>query len=202
LPAIVIHLSDAPHTAWMTATASSSSDVPSSVASLRVAAGIVDLVLFLLYAGILFAVVWSTTSGEPAWTENPWVSQALGGLMTTLVFAAYFVWTEGTGRVRASVGKRLFRLRVARADGEGAAGIGSVVLRTVVKLAPWELGHTPAHHMMLTPMDAEPPLWAAVVAILSCLLAVVWVVALWLPGGRGVHDLVAGTRVVRVSGSG
>jgi uncharacterized RDD family membrane protein YckC len=108
---------------------------------------------------------------------------------------AYFTLTEGS-RWEATLGKRLLGLRVVNAQG-GRAGYGRALLRTVVKLLPWELTHLSL--MLPVPMWSEgasasirPGLIVA-----NALIVVYLATALLTPRKQSVHDLVAGTLVVQ-----
>jgi uncharacterized RDD family membrane protein YckC len=111
---------------------------------------------------------------------------------TVLPTGAYLATGEA-GRHQAAWGKRRAGLRVIAADG-GRAGIGRIVLRTAVKLLPWQLAHV-AVARLVRGVDAPVTIWTT--DALSLLLAAASVtLALRDPRGRALHDRVAGTRVV------
>jgi len=107
----------------------------------------------------------------------------------------YFILTDSLGGGR-SLGKRVLRLRTTMPDG-GPPDTQAAVLRTALKLAPWELTHLAFFAM-------APRLGAfggsqIVVAGISYLLMLIWVVVALRNGGRrSVPDIVAGTAVDHV----
>jgi uncharacterized RDD family membrane protein YckC len=112
--------------------------------------------------------------------------------MTVLPVGAYLAATEA-GRHQATLGKRWQGLRVVAADG-APIGWRRAMVRTAVKLLPWQLAHLAVSRWM-TGVDPSPVILTAYGA--SMVLAVGSVaIALRDPQGRALHDLAAGTRVV------
>ncbi|MCK5945101.1 MAG: RDD family protein [Planctomycetes bacterium] len=164
----------------------------------RLLAYLVDWLLFAVWAGAATAVALLAGGGDGEhWTTDPWRSQLYGALITTIPFAAYLTLCEGSAR-GATVGKRLLGLRVVTARGERLPRLRALA-RTLVKLLPWELGHTAAHQLLTAGLaEREPPGWAMALSIASMALALAWVASLWVGGGRTVHDRCARSQVVRV----
>ena len=164
----------------------------------RLTAYCIDWCLFAVWAGSVLAIVVLAQDGNPAWTDDPWRGQAIGALVTTLPFAAYFVWCEKAPRGR-TLGKRWLGLRVLRLDADTPPRLGRALGRTAVKLAPWEIGHTAAHQFVAAASrDEAPPTWAMTIAVVACLCALGYVATLFTPEGRTPHDVAAGTRVIRI----
>jgi uncharacterized RDD family membrane protein YckC len=94
----------------------------------------------------------------------------------------------------ATIGKRIFRLSVRRADGT-PAGLARLVVRNVVKLLPWELVHFSALSVPATSTQrlGSPSL---TMTLASVLLVLYLVAAAISRGQRSIPDLVAGTEVV------
>lgn len=117
-----------------------------------------------------------------------------------VLWAVYWILLEGL--FGASLGKRVFRLRVAGTGGE-PAGLGAVLLRTAVFLAPpVVLGIA-----WLIPEIRGPLLRAAVrqsgqtsVSLSMVPLFVLFVSARSRNGFAGLHELASGTRVLVVQG--
>lgn len=108
---------------------------------------------------------------------------------------AYFIFAEASRR-RATLGKHALGLVVG--DGYGAPiGLRAALVRTVVKLAPWDLAHAvlcfPA-----PPWDGGPAfeLRRGIFAVYA-LLAINLATTLMTRKQQSVHDLAAGTRVLR-----
>ena len=109
---------------------------------------------------------------------------------------AYFA--VGDGVWGGSPGKRLLRLRVAEAGGRDLAGPGRAAARAVVFLT---LGFLPVDLFFFAVLEGSNHAWLAGYAALCGSVEVVGLLALAWPmrrgdPGRGLHDLVAGTRVV------
>ena len=105
----------------------------------------------------------------------------------------YFALSESSPR-QATLGKRLLGLRVTDLQGD-RIGFGRALLRTVIKLLPWELTHLSL--MLPVPMwwDPQPTLRPGIVLVY--VLLGTYLVTLFLNQRRqSVHDLVARTVVV------
>jgi uncharacterized RDD family membrane protein YckC len=108
---------------------------------------------------------------------------------------AYFTLMEASGW-QATLGKRLLGLRVVDTRGK-RIGYGRALLRTAVKLLPWELTHL----SLMLPV----PIWSEGAStsvrpgliVANALLVVYIATALLTPRKQSVHDLVSGTTVVR-----
>lgn len=127
------------------------------------------------------------TSGQVRLTD------VLAFAATVLPVGVYFMVTEAGPR-QASWGKLRVGLRVVRTAGS-CAGIGRIIVRTAVKLLPWQLAHISVVRMMVDVRDAAALTWTTYFASLA--LVVVTVIVAWRdPFRRALHDLIAGTRVV------
>lgn len=94
----------------------------------------------------------------------------------------------------ATIGKRIFRLTVRRAEG-APVGAGRLVARNVVKLLPWELVHFSALSIQAASTQRlGPP--SLTMTLASVLLVLYFVAAAISRGRRSIPDLVAGTEVV------
>lgn len=170
---------------------------PAPATGRRALASVGDLGVIAGWIGALSLVSLAVRSVVPAAggdrSRVPMPAVDLGVFaLTVLPVGAYLATTEA-GPHRASLGKRWQGLRVTTTGGD-PPGPGRVLLRTAVKLLPWQLGHLAVTRMIVRD-DRSPAVWA--VDGLSNLLAVAAVVmAVRDPAGRALHDRVAGTRVV------
>jgi len=154
---------------------------------LRAAAGLVDALIIGLPVNILNTWRMTDASGGVSVRIDEWT-----GLITVI----YYVLLEGT--TGASLGKRLFKLRVAGAD--RPATVGQILVRTSVFCAPGillllVLGGVGRAGLVRVLTEN---IWLAVAYSLS---TPAFVAALFLPvrranGYAAVHDRVSGTRVV------
>jgi uncharacterized RDD family membrane protein YckC len=159
------------------------------------------LVAYLADILLLFAAILVTQFGLEALTGGLPMRLLTTGprlegwvwLSVSLPTYLYFVLSESSVR-QATPGKRLLGLRVADMAGR-RIGFGQALVRTLVKLIPWEVTHLSL--FLPTPIFLDqqggflPGLIAANVLIVAY-LAVVVITA----GQRGIHDLAAGTMVL------
>jgi uncharacterized RDD family membrane protein YckC len=162
----------------------------------RAAAYVVDIVLLFLIlfpVGQLlrFAIGWKPAS--PTGLEV-WLASAVNISLPTWI---YFILSDSSAR-GATVGKRLFGLRVARVS-DGSIGMGRALGRNAVKLLPWETTHLSAFAFSAEPGVSLDFGQLIGLTIANVLIVVYLVVALCSGGRRSVHDYIAGTQVCRCS---
>ena len=106
----------------------------------------------------------------------------------------YFTLSDASTR-GATLGKRLLGLRASSLDG-GRIGLGRALVRTAIKLIPWELTHLTL--FALSPeLGSFTGLQIGFLWVVYGLFAIYLVVAVRNRGERSVHDLAAGTAVRR-----
>ena len=149
----------------------------------RLLAFLVDWLVIAAWGGLLFGGVMLLTGGTPPRLSGPWSAQGTGFLGMTLPVVLYFALAESSS-ARASLGKRGGRLPF-RAS----------LLRTAIKLAPWELGHTVAQQAAWSG-EAGVPVWVWVPMAASFLGPVWWALSI-AARGRAPYDRWAAARVVR-----
>jgi uncharacterized RDD family membrane protein YckC len=166
--------------------------VPAARARVRASLG--DLAVVVGGIGVLTLVgaVVRPLVGEPAGPPSVPTTDLLVFALTVLPAGLYLVAGEAGPR-QAAWGKRRAGLRVVTADG-GRPGIGRIVLRTAVKLLPWQLAHLMVTRLILG-VDDPVITWGSC-ALAYLLPAVTITMALRDPQGRALHDRAAGTRVV------
>lgn len=153
-----------------------------------------DYLVVLAWLAVVFLVVGIPTlrgwEAAAIWSR-PGTADAAVTVLTVVPYLGYLVLTErGTGH--ATWGKRRAGLVVAGADGASPETAG-IVLRNLIKVLPWQLGHMAALRFAM----ATGPLWVAGLLNLASLTLLLLVAAPPLAGRRGVHDRAAGTTVVR-----
>lgn len=170
---------------------------PMPLAVRRLSAFAIDWCTFALWAAAVFAVVWWANDGElspPA--PSPWRNQAYGALFTTVPLLAWFALWERSAS-GATPGKRLLGIRVTTDPGR-AMTLPRALLRSAVKLLPWELGHTAAHQLAAAGFaERTPPAWTLPLAIASQIAALAWLASLFVGPGRTPHDIASATHVTR-----
>jgi uncharacterized RDD family membrane protein YckC len=150
---------------------------------------------FVLLATVLIGlqgIIYMLFSGFPYALFTKGFQIELWVLLTmSLPVWLYFVWLE---RVRQrTIGKRLFRLIVTNRQGS-SIGWGQAILRTFVKLLPWEMTHL----IVLVPepwWSVESPQNAHWIWLPNAAIVLYIAVLIRSKGKKGLHDYVAQTQV-------
>jgi uncharacterized RDD family membrane protein YckC len=131
------------------------------------------------------------------WFRSGWNTEAYTLLTISLPVWLYFILFE-LSAWQATPSKRLFRLRTTDLSGKTRIGLKQVILRTLLKLLPWEIAHLTNNLPVPMWYDLNPGfrLGFAIVPILIILYIILVLVT---PKHQGLHDLVANT-VVRIDG--
>jgi uncharacterized RDD family membrane protein YckC len=148
-----------------------------------------------LLAAVLLPLAFAI-GGVPAGDRTgPEVWQRIA-LTVSLPSWAYFIACDRLAGGR-SMGKRLLGLRATRLEGRDIGWLTALV-RTALRLLPWELTHA-AFFLLSSGFKRVTPLQIGVAASTYVLILAYLVVALRNGGNRSVPDLVAGTMVTRVA---
>ena len=170
----------------------------------RVTALVVDYGLVLGWMAVVAScalISWLVTGRLADWQEfGVGGAQALGFVVLVVPVGIYLFACEAS-RTQATLGKRVMRLRVIDERSGGRPAPWRILLRTVVKLAPWEFAHFVVWQVVAeaTGESSVFPVWLIVGLLLANVIPVVYVVVVALQRERrGPHDLAAGTRVIRI----
>jgi uncharacterized RDD family membrane protein YckC len=162
------------------------------------AAAAVDYGLVGVYIGLLIlAGALARAAGllPDQLTTQParWAAQLAAIGLLTLPVTLWLAWWEAAPR-GATPGKRLLGLQVIAANA-GAVSLRRSLLRSVLKVAlPWELAHTAVWRLLLWPGDPNDRA-SLVLLLLANGLAIVYLAALFVGGGRTPYDRISGTVV-------
>ncbi|MGW6173783.1 RDD family protein [Arthrobacter sp. NPDC055138] len=168
----------------------------------RLLALLLDYLVILTWMAVLalLSLLWRGVFGDFPDTLavlGPLGSQTLFFFLLTFVVGVYLYRTEAGPR-HATWGKRRMGLTVAALNGT-APSRKQILIRTVVKLLPWECAHIFVWQMMwfyyLHGYQAMPPTWIFIGQQAATAAAVAYI-AMVLVTGRGPHDRAAGTVVV------
>lgn len=129
--------------------------------------------------------------GAPQPQTGPEVWYALLLTFSGPAWLYFIVSDSSTGG--ATLGKRAFKLRVTGTT-EERVSLGRAVVRTVIKLLPWELTHLFVFALSEDLGHLELIQWIGL-AIVYALASVYLVVMVLTGGNRSVHDFVTDTRV-------
>jgi uncharacterized RDD family membrane protein YckC len=164
----------------------------------RVAAAGVDYGLVGVCIGLLTLAGASARAAdllpEQLTTQSArWAAQLAAIGLLTVPVTLWLAWSEAAPR-GATPGKRLLGLHVVAANG-GSVSLRRSLLRSVRKVAlPWELAHTAVWRMLVWPGDPQDRA-SLVLLLLANGIAVVYLAALFVGGGRTPYDRIAGTVV-------
>ena len=170
----------------------------------RVLASLVDYLLILgwmLALAVTVALLWLLTGKIYNWLElGPGGAQLLGFVVLVLPVGVYLYLSESSA-AQATLGKRRMQLQVLDGRTGQRASKPQILLRTVVKLLPWEIAHFSAWRFVAiaTTGSSKFPAWLHTLAVVADLLPVIYLLMVGFQReGRGLHDLAAGTKVVRL----
>lgn len=158
----------------------------------------VVILAWMIVLGVVSTVVFLIRGELPdtLGTIGPLGSQLVYFLLLTFVVGVYLYRTE-SGPHHATWGKRKLGLEVRAADG-AAPNRTKILLRTIVKLLPWEGAHFFVWQMMYVyyreGYESTPPAWVVVGLNAVTVAALLYIVLVFVTG-RGPHDAAAGTRV-------
>lgn len=159
------------------------------------------ILIWMAFIGLISSLLYLAAGGYPDYlgTLGPFGAQILFFFVLTFPAGLYLYVTESSTR-HATFGKRKAGLKVTKTDG-GELTKKNILMRTVVKLLPWEIAHTFAWQMQYVfyrnGYDSDVPVWIFIGLQLATVLAVIYVATIAIRrDGRGPHDVAAGTLVV------
>jgi uncharacterized RDD family membrane protein YckC len=158
------------------------------------------IVAYLVVLGLVALGTYALTGSLFDWLSLGTAgAELLGFIVLVLPVGVYLYRCEASAR-QATVGKRLLGLRVVDASAGGRLSKPRVLVRTIVKLLPWELAHFMVWQTVaFTATGATDfPTWLSVGLVLANALPLLYIgMVLFQKDGRGPHDLVARSRVIR-----
>jgi uncharacterized RDD family membrane protein YckC len=165
----------------------------------RVGAYAVDaILLFIAIPTILGAVcilLFYLTVGFD-WMQNGFLFWLYVFFAASIPFWLYYSLLESSAR-QATFGMRLFGLRVTDTDGN-RIGFGRALLRTVIKLLPFEINHLVM--FLPTPIWYDPNPGFRIGFLVVNALIILYFATMFLTRRRqSVHDLVSRTVVVNAA---
>ena len=165
----------------------------------RVIAYLVDCILvFAVFVTILqvafFVPIRHLFIGSEDWFRSGWNTEAYTLLTISLPIWLYFILCEASPW-QATIGKRLLKLQTLDVTTGHRISLKRAIVRTVIKLLPWEIAHFTNN--IPTPMWYDPnPGFRLGFAIVPLLVIVYIGVAQFTPAKQGLHDLAAKTVVI------
>lgn len=170
----------------------------------RVLASLVDYLVILgwmLALAATVALLRLSTGKFCNWLVlGPAGAQLLGFAVLVLPVGIYLFLTESSA-TQATLGKRRLQLQVVDGRTGERASTPRILLRTAVKLLPWEIAHFSVWNFAAIASTGSTtfPVWLYTAAVVANVLPAVYLLMLGVQReGRGPHDLAAGTKVVRL----
>jgi len=105
-----------------------------------------------------------------------------------------YFWLSDASASGSTLGKRIFRVRVVRSDGQ-ALGTGRALARTALKLLPWELVHLSAFALSNN-LDVLSMVQGIGLVVANLLMLVYLGLAFASRGRRSAHDIFVDTKVI------
>lgn len=159
----------------------------------RFLALLIDFVLVILWGVLLFLVssivYLQVLNGAPVFDE---LGMNLISLTMIVPVVLYSIIMESTKK-NGTVGKRIERLKVSSARND-ILSFKQIVIRNVVKYFPWQFGHMIIFRGIA--LKWEISVFWMFMLIVANLLPIIWIMVVVIrKDHRGIHDLIAGTRV-------
>jgi len=157
----------------------------------RMLAGLIDNTVILSWACVLAVV--SFTLGADGMIADKRIGYLIALFTLTLPVVTLFAFNEAAPW-RATPGKLLLGLKV---EYPGNSSFIRAFIRNVIKFLPWEICHIGIWLIpgLLFASEPTPTSWAVIIA--GEVLALIWLVSLFMPSGRTIPDRIAGLTVTR-----
>jgi uncharacterized RDD family membrane protein YckC len=164
----------------------------------RTGAYLVDYVVmaaaFLILQSFLFQPLRHRLIGSDEWLKAGGFPLEIYTVLTIyLPTWLYFAWSEQS-TWQGTIGKRVFRLIVTDVGGD-RIGFGRAMLRTVIKLLPWELAHLTVNLPTSMMFEPEPEFRFGFLVVFALLVLYPALVVL-TRRHQSLHDLIAKTVVL------
>jgi uncharacterized RDD family membrane protein YckC len=165
----------------------------------RLAAFLLDYLVILGYLLALYGIslgVRSVSGIELAGRPNPLVMDLIAFSLAVLPTLLYFALQE-SGGAQATWGKRKVSIRVVTLNGEKLSP-GQALVRSTLKLVPWQLAHTSLFHIPGWPISPEAPGPLVIVGLVTAqVLVLAYILSLLLaPMHRTPYDWASGAIVI------
>jgi len=152
------------------------------------------LIFFVALQYAVFVPLRSLLIGSENWFHSGWNTEVYTLLTISLPIWLYFILTE-ISPWKATLGKRLLHLQTLDAATHARISLPQSILRTLIKLLPWELAHFTNN--IPTPMwYTSNPGFRIGFALVPLLVLAYLLVTQFTRSKQAPHDLAARTVVV------
>lgn len=164
----------------------------------RIVAWLIDWLCILGWVAVTAAVAVPLYLAGALHLDDPVAQNVIAALVMVVPVTVTLAVLE-SGNAAASVGKRVRRLVVVDIDTRLPLTFPRSLLRSSLKIAlPWLFAHAGVYGL-LNSGGGSPPWWAVMAITASYVLAIVWVVSLFIRSGRAPYDRAARSVVTDVA---
>ncbi|SHE15336.1 RDD family [Chlamydia abortus] len=156
-----------------------------------IAYGIDFIILAMILVSVQLIINVFTGGGLSRSLQSGWAIELWVLLTMSAPVWLYFIYCEH--RTRQTIGKKMMRLMLERVDGQPLK-LRQTVIRTLIKLLPWELTHI--FILLPEPWWSVPEAPRISIYLPNILIVLYAVFLFWTRGKRALHDLIPGTHIV------
>jgi len=156
----------------------------------RFTALLIDYLIILIYAGVLFLF---SPIVSPLFQKSACQSELLGLiLLVTPVFLYFFIFEASY--LKATPGKLLFHIKVIKINGT-IFNYKDSFIRSFVKFIPWEFAHFAIWQFVFP--NGNSPTISEILLIITNILAIVYIsFPFFNKKARAIHDYIAQTVLI------
>lgn len=155
----------------------------------------------ICYSFVMVIIQWAILSQfrDQLGITNEWFKDSVNMELYVLTSISLPVWIYFTlmdSKIsKGTIGKRILKLVVSQQDSNEKISIGKSLLRTIFKLAPWEIAHLGV--IFPTPMYFEEAPGIRILTILGIGLFLVYIASILSDKqGRSLYDRILGTKII------
>lgn len=162
---------------------------------LRIYAFLLDYLMIAMYGIFIVGTVSLLFKSllTPLFSDSPVIAQLTGFLMITLPISLYFILCERS-KWQGTWGKKKIRIRIVDNNGQRIK-LGRSVIRTTIKLLPWEVAHFGIWRLMLPTNISETTIFVILYAV-NFTIIVYLIIPLTNKRKKNVYDWIARTEVI------
>jgi len=161
----------------------------------RILAYVIDYLLIMLYAVLLFLISYSihSVNGSTLEVQGPVEGNITSFITLTLPVFLYFYFYESSKK-QGTFGKQLQKIKVKNNSKK------NVFIRVFMKVLPWEIAHFGIHYSVYyDSQNLEVPLWNWVVNITPQIVVIIYLISIVMSKGKSsVYDKIANTSISHV----
>lgn len=159
----------------------------------RIIAYIVDYLVIMCYAIILFLVTYTihAVNNSPLEPQDPITGNIISFLTLTLPVFLYFYFYE-IGSERGTLGKQLQSIYVENNTRK------NIFVRVFFKIIPWEIAHFGIHWSVhYSTNNIEIPMWNLIVSVFPNIIVIAYFISIVVTKGKSsLYDRIACTSVM------